>query len=975
VGNPQITYNNSAAIGHSDPFNLLYVDGWYGIGTPQIDTVYTSSPSSALCWTQRSSPSGTSQFEGIFQSLVPLEVGKPYLFSFKLRHQSGGTQVDLVKAYLTNSAFSLISSGPPISGPIQPVLFVPNVNHGNFVQYTTCSFIPTQSWQQLVVHPEQQVFGPTQWAGIDDIVFIPNFGFAGNDTILCTAGLQLKLGTGACNGQYGATYEWFTASNPTTAFSTSAQPVIVVNQTEEYIVKRTIFGCDTYDTVLVEVKNLIPPDLGPDQIFCDSMQYTLHTPFNDSTWYFWEPMNQINYEGNTMVIWHSGTYKVTISKDGCEMSDSVHITMLLEIEVIPDTVRTCGTDSVTFCATPGMASYYWSNGDTNRCITVYTQGVYTVEVTDSNGCKAMSYAVLYRGTPFTVSLGEDRYGCVDVCETLSPTIIGSSTVSNFTYLWSTSATTPTICVNSTGTYWVCVSDTLGCTACDSIFVRIRQKTKPTAANIGPLCLYDAPYTLSGHATPIFGFYEGRGVANLNGTYKFIPRAAGPGQHTITYTYTNDSGCTDTVNFTITVLEGPYAELESVHTCVTQNMVQIPLHTQSQIPGTWSINAPNGEFDPSTAGPGIHTVSYTITDTITGCTYTAEAKVYVGQNYSASYTWTPPNGWQCEGKVVMHEATDGHRWIWENSITQEIITTARIAGLQSNGSYNLYVMDSIGNCPPAMVGIYVSFGNCCEVNDPFLIQQIEEHFDLVTSDGNAINEYYKPKHSPMIIMDKVWYFDKPVIVPRGTVLKFINCDFLMKSCSRIIVENGAILDVENSEIGYCGWQGIEVGGWYDCCQTVNSQNCDLSNGCLSSSELYIDNSKIHYADIAVTAGYKEDYTLVDCSSATIQQDLSGGAMVELKNSIFSRNYIDVLFREYDNQQMHFDLDVCRHKDPGHALNDSKIENCVFTLPAVQQYCNSIKQELAGRISGVGGRCHIVDLAETSIHYQPLFYDDG
>ncbi|MFN9519602.1 MAG: hypothetical protein ACK574_07690, partial [Bacteroidota bacterium] len=150
---------------------------------------------------------------------------------------------------------------------------------------------------------------------------------------------------------------------------------------------------------------------------------------------------------------------------------------------------------------------------------------------------------------------------------------------------------------------------------------------------------------------------------------------------VIYSYTNDSGCTDTVNFTVTVIEGPYAELEHVQTCVTQTAVTIPLHTQSSIPGTWSTNAPNGKFDPSAAGPGVHTVSYTITDTITGCSYTAYGKVYVGQIYTATYTSTPPTGWQCEGKIVMHEATSGYRFLWENASTQEVISRTAIAGLQ------------------------------------------------------------------------------------------------------------------------------------------------------------------------------------------------------------------------------------------------------------------------------------------------------
>ncbi len=975
VGNSEITYNNVAAVSHADPFAMNYINGWYPINTPQIDTIFTTSPSAALCWANRSVI--PNYYEGIFQVLpFALETGKPYIFSFKLRNSGGTSQVDMVRSYLTDSAFQLLSGNPPLLAPFQPVLYVPGITHTNYQQYTACNFIPTYDWKHLVIHPEQLTPGATQWASLDDVVLIPNFGFAGEDTVLCTPGLQVKLGTGACAGQFGATYQWYSSSNPSTILSTNPIYTFNPSATDEYVLRRTIFGCDAYDTVLVEVRNLIPPDLGPDIVLCDSSTYMLHTPFNDSTWLLWEPMNLITWETNYLQIWHSGTYKVTISRDGCEMSDSVNITMLPEIEVVPDTIRTCGTDSVTFCATPGMASYYWSNGDTSRCITVYDAGIYYVDVTDTNGCVAQSFGVLYRGTPFSVSLGEDRNGCVDICETLSPTITGSSTVSNFTYLWSTSATTSSICVSNTGTYWVCVTDSLACTACDSIFVRIRQKTKPTANNIGPICLYDQPYTLSGHATPLFGYYEGRGVMNTHGTFKFFPRVAGVGTHVVIYSYTNDSGCTDTVNFTVTVIEGPYAELEHVQTCVTQTAVTIPLHTQSSIPGTWSTNAPNGEFDPSAAGPGVHTVSYTITDTITGCSYTAYGKVYVGQIYTATYTSTPPTGWLCEGKIVMHEATSGYRFLWENSGTQEVISRTAIAGLQANGTYNLYVWDSIGNCPPDMVGININYSNCCDVNDPFLYVFIEQYFEVIENVDHPLFQYYRPKQTNTVINNQTWYFDKPVVVPRGYTIDFINCDILMKSCTKILVENGAILTVQNSEIGYCGWKGIEAGGWYDCCQGISSNNCVFSYGCYSGSEVYVDHSKIHYADIAVMAGYKEDHTITECSNTTIVEEQSGGAILQLTNSIFSRNYIDVLFREYDNEEMHFETPACNGpKGLNEALNSSQIENCVFTLPATEQYCNSINQTLFDRITTVGGKCHIVDLADSSIFFNPLFYSSG
>jgi hypothetical protein len=174
--------------------------------------------------------------------------------------------------------------------------------------------------------------------------------------------------------------------------------------------------------------------------------------------YVWQPSWISGYGLNTHIAWYSSQYILTVFKNGCVLSDTVNITILPPVKIFPDTAHICNSDSVTFCATPGLASYYWSTGDSTTCITVFDAGIYTLHVTDSNGCEALSYAVLNRYDPIEVDLGPDILMCGNGCVTLSPAIKKSNTIINFSYLWSTSDTTPTICPNVTGDYWVCVTD-------------------------------------------------------------------------------------------------------------------------------------------------------------------------------------------------------------------------------------------------------------------------------------------------------------------------------------------------------------------------------------------------------------------------------------------------------------------------------------------------------------------------------------
>lgn len=64
-----------------------------------------------------------------------------------------------------------------------------------------------------------------------------------------------------------------------------------------------------------------------------------------------------------------------------------------------------------------------------------------------------------------------------------------------------------------------------------------------------VCLSDNSFQLN-NADPAGGIYTGQGVSDNN----FDPASAGPGEHLITYTITNEEGCSDTCNFTITVAE-------------------------------------------------------------------------------------------------------------------------------------------------------------------------------------------------------------------------------------------------------------------------------------------------------------------------------------------------------------------------------------------------------------------------------------
>ena len=74
--------------------------------------------------------------------------------------------------------------------------------------------------------------------------------------------------------------------------------------------------------------------------------------------------------------------------------------------------------------------------------------------------------------------------------------------------------------------------------------------------MAPLCELAGPVTLS--ATPIGGIYSGDGVTGE----MFDPANAGGGSHTVTYTYTNSLGCSNSAELDIVVDDQPVVEITS-----------------------------------------------------------------------------------------------------------------------------------------------------------------------------------------------------------------------------------------------------------------------------------------------------------------------------------------------------------------------------------------------------------------------------
>lgn len=164
----------------------------------------------------------------------------------------------------------------------------------------------------------------------------------------------------------------------------------------------------------------------------------------------------------------------------CQVSDDVVVTVAPNpIAAIAGPTSICQGSVATFDAGTGATSYLWSNGATTRTATFNLAGVYSVTVTNSSGCTASVSRVLTVNSATAPSISGNLLVCAGASTTLS--------VSNFTsFLWSNGANTQSITVPA-GTYSVTITNSLGCTATNTVTVTPVSGLTLTHTAINPTC--------------------------------------------------------------------------------------------------------------------------------------------------------------------------------------------------------------------------------------------------------------------------------------------------------------------------------------------------------------------------------------------------------------------------------------------------------------------------------------------------------
>lgn len=207
----------------------------------------------------------------------------------------------------------------------------------------------------------------------------------GNDSSFCDKdSLILNAGIGYSN------YLWNNGSITNS---------IVVKQPGTYSVLATdINGCIARDTLIVNnVFSLPAVSLGPDVNLCFDEEKTLDAG-NFST-YLWQDNTTTRY----YTVQTLGKYYVTVKdQHQCSGSDSMEVKNIFPLPADfltgPDSI--CSYEKVDLKPVAGFHDFLWSTGNVQEVQTVTTPGIYTLSVTDNNGCRGKDTIQIFQKNCF-----------------------------------------------------------------------------------------------------------------------------------------------------------------------------------------------------------------------------------------------------------------------------------------------------------------------------------------------------------------------------------------------------------------------------------------------------------------------------------------------------------------------------------------------------------------------------------------------
>lgn len=406
---------------------------------------------------------------------------------------------------------------------------------------------------------------------------LPTVTAAATTTEICDGESVILTGGGA------NTYAWTNGVTDGVSFNPSTTNTYTVTGTDGNNCENTAQVTVTVNALPTVVANTTSSSV------CDGDAVTL-TGSGAST-YTWD--NGVT-NGVSFVPGSTDTYTVTgTDANNCVNTAQVSVTVNNNpTPAIAGSIQYCA-GSTAFLDAGSFNTYNWSTGDASQNITAtIADNPVSVTVTDANGCQGTDQVTLIESTSIIAN------SSLDICQGQSVSIHGNTETTSGTY--SQTYTTPQGCDSTSN-------------------VTLTVNTLPTVDGGADFDVCEGTsVTLNGSGADTYAWDN-----SVNDGVSFIPTSTA----TYTVTGTDVNGCENTADITVTVNPLPTVTLNPAGDSLCLNNGMVALNGMPT-GGTYTGTGVSGtDFDPATAGLGMHTVSYDYTD-INGCANSDQVSITV-----------------------------------------------------------------------------------------------------------------------------------------------------------------------------------------------------------------------------------------------------------------------------------------------------------------------------------------------------------
>ncbi len=391
-------------------------------------------------------------------------------------------------------------------------------------------------------------------------------------------------------------YNWSTGENT---------DQIVVNETGTYSVTVTASnGCINSADLNLTVNELPVIEFTGSTTFCTGFSTTISIgDFAEINWSTGETTPSINID-------EEGTYTVSVvDENGCQAQGSITITEDEELQpTITGATGFCPGENTVLDVGEGFNTYLWNDGQTSSSITVEIPGVYSVTVTDADGCSGNTSVEVEEFPGPEPEITGDELVCFGESTELSL----NQAFEN--YSWSTGENQASITINESGNYSVTVTDENNCEGTASFEFEVKDEIEITISGDFEICDGESAEWSVGDDFESYNWSDGTESPSVMLT----------NQGSYSITVTDIDGCTGEATAELIVNELPMVDAgvdQEINCLVSSVFIGEGVAPEADLEYVW-INTETGE----PLGDGIiqeitdaGIFELRVTNTITSCT--------------------------------------------------------------------------------------------------------------------------------------------------------------------------------------------------------------------------------------------------------------------------------------------------------------------------------------------------------------------